>query len=221
MNTRRRLTAALALLLSTGLAALPVFPSGSAARSSRGGRAPAAATHAPQTGAPAAADHVGEAARADFGRLPLEFEANHGQAEGRVDFITRTGGATVFLTPAEAVFVLSAPDEREGAAGASRRASEDGDTPAPRRTHTLRMKVEGAREAARAEGLDRLPGIVNYFIGNDPADWRTEIPTFARVRYPEVYEGIDLVYYGTPGRQLEYDFVVAPGADAARVALSF
>jgi hypothetical protein len=65
-----------------------------------------------------------------------------------------------------------------------------------------------------------LPGVSNYFIGNDPAQWRTSIPTFAKVAYHEVYPGVDLVYYGNQ-RQLEYDWVVAPGADPAVITLAF
>ena len=69
-------------------------------------------------------------------------------------------------------------------------------------------------------GLDELPGKSNYFIGNDPAKWRTNVPTYAKVRYENVYPGIDLVYYGNQ-RQLEYDFVVAPGADPRAIRLAF
>ena len=65
-----------------------------------------------------------------------------------------------------------------------------------------------------------MPGKSHYFIGNDPAKWRTNIPTFARVKYEGVYPGMDIVYYGNQG-QLEYDFVVAPGADPGLVTLAF
>ncbi|MBI4166258.1 MAG: hypothetical protein HY508_11055 [Acidobacteria bacterium] len=71
----------------------------------------------------------------------------------------------------------------------------------------------------RATGLDPLPGRSNYFRGNDPKKWRTNIPNFAKVKYEEVYPGIDLVYYGNQG-QLEYDFVVAPGADPRCLVLA-
>ena len=67
-------------------------------------------------------------------------------------------------------------------------------------------------------GEEELPGKVNYFIGHDPAKWHTDVTTYAKVRYEEVYPGIDLVYYGNQG-QLEYDFVVRPGADPARIRL--
>ena len=71
-----------------------------------------------------------------------------------------------------------------------------------------------------AEGVDRLPGIANYFLGNDPSKWRTSIPTYACVQYAGVYPGISLVYYGNQ-RQLEYDFQVSPGADPSHIRLRF
>src|SRR5262249_27876705 len=84
----------------------------------------------------------------------------------------------------------------------------------------LRMQLLGSNPAAVAQGADRLPGIANYFLGNDPAQWRTGIPTYARVHYAEVYPGISLLYYGNP-RQLEYDFQVSPGADPSQIRLQF
>src|SRR6266699_1817546 len=82
----------------------------------------------------------------------------------------------------------------------------------------LRMRLVGAAPAPRASGLEELPGKANYFVGTDPAKWRTNVPTYAKVRYEQVYPGIDLVYYGNQ-RQLEYDFVVAPGADPKKIVL--
>src|SRR5439155_17798981 len=76
----------------------------------------------------------------------------------------------------------------------------------------------GANQAAKVTALDELPGKSNYFIGSDPKKWRTDVPTYAKVKYEGVYPGIDLVYYGNQ-RQLEYDFVVAPGADPKAIAL--
>ena len=82
------------------------------------------------------------------------------------------------------------------------------------------MKLVGAAAAVEPQGDLQLPGKSNYFIGNDPAKWHRDIPQFARVRYRNVYPGVDLTYYGNRGR-LEYDFEVAPGSDPAQVALEF
>ena len=82
------------------------------------------------------------------------------------------------------------------------------------------MTLEGASGSSPVSGVDQLPGKSNYFLGNDPAKWHTDVPQFARVRYRAVYPGIDLVYYGKHG-QLEYDFEAAPGSDPSEVALHF
>ena len=79
------------------------------------------------------------------------------------------------------------------------------------------MKLRNANPAAKVTGMDELAGTSNYFIGNDPAKWRTGVPTYAKVKYEGIYSGIDLVYYGNQ-RQLEYDFIVAPGADPHRIS---
>jgi hypothetical protein len=82
----------------------------------------------------------------------------------------------------------------------------------------LRMKLVGASPNPKIVGMDELPGKSNYFIGNDPKKWRTNVPNYAKVRYASVYPGVDLVYYGNQG-QLEYDFVVSPGADPEAITL--
>ncbi len=82
------------------------------------------------------------------------------------------------------------------------------------------MEVVRGNPDARAVGGAQLPGTANYFIGNDPSQWHTNIPTFGRVGYQDVYPGIDLAYYGNNGA-LEYDFIVSPGADPNVIALTF
>ncbi|AXC13038.1 Cell surface protein [Acidisarcina polymorpha] len=84
----------------------------------------------------------------------------------------------------------------------------------------LRMDLVGANRSLQASGSELLPGTANYFIGNDPAKWLSKLPVYAKVRYSAVYPGVDLVYYGNQ-RQLEYDFVVAPGASPKSVKLHF
>jgi len=80
------------------------------------------------------------------------------------------------------------------------------------------MSLAGANPQAKVSGLDELPGKSNYFVGNDPRKWRTNVPTYPKVRYEGVYPGVDLVYYGNQGR-LEYDFVIAPGANPSPITL--
>jgi hypothetical protein len=222
--------------------------------------------------------------------MPLSFEANAGQTDSRVKFLSRGAGYTLFLTGDEAVLALkksgvrsqeseagrsklgfgnskfeirkskmeignwkfenrnpkfenrsSKSDDRKSAIGNRQSAIETAiDIPRPlipnleapirvseARTSSaessdasvLRLKLWGANPAAKVTGAEELPGKANYFIGNDPKKWHTNVPTYAKVKYQNVYPGVDLVYYGSQGGQLEYDFVVAPGADAGAIAL--
>lgn len=82
------------------------------------------------------------------------------------------------------------------------------------------MRMLGSNPHARVQGGELQTGKVNYFLGSDPQKWRHNVPLFGSVRYEEMYPGVDLVYYGNQ-RQLEYDFVVKPGADPNRIRLAF
>jgi hypothetical protein len=161
-----------------------------------------------------------------YGSLPLRFEANHGQTDQRVDFLARGSGATIFLTPTEAVFALQNSESR---IQNSESTEHDGSLltpgPSPLSPHpsagvALYMQIVGGNPAATSVGRERLAGATNYFIGNDPTKWHTDIPSYGRVEYADVYPGIDLVYYGN-NQNLEYDFVVAPGADPGVITLNF
>jgi len=125
--------------------------------------------------------------------LPLSFEANQGQVDEQVKYLARGQGYTLFLTPGAAVLGLRS----EGAG---------------KPTEWLRLALHGAAAAPAITGEEPLPGQSNYFVGNDPARWRTHIPTFARVRYQQVYPGVDLIYYGRQGR-LENDFEITAGTN--------
>lgn len=176
--------------------------------------------------------------------LPLQFEANHGQVDDQVKFLARGKGYTLLLTQTESVMVLSRPEPKTSIDDRSAEflmsltfppSQQETNTkmddrtwvgplwntePTPIKHSVVRMKLEGANPSPTIDGMEQLPGIVNYFIGNDPAKWRTKIPTFAKVHYKEAYPGIDLAYYGNQGK-LEYDFIVAPGADPNQIKLAF
>jgi hypothetical protein len=153
-----------------------------------------------------------------YGKLPLSFEANHGQTDKRVKFLSRTSGYSLFLTGDEAVLTLSGKNANAKAKMAGAAHSLPSGMAAPKAGGVLRMKLRNANPAAKVTGVDELAGTSNYFIGNDPAKWRTNVPTYAKVKYEGIYSGIDLVYYGNQ-RQLEYDFIVAPGADPRRIQI--
>ncbi len=152
-----------------------------------------------------------------YGKLPLSFEANRGQTDSQVKFVSRSQGYSLFLTGKETVLALSRDSQgawRPDSASRSRVAEiEEKPTAAP---SVLRMKLAGANPAAEVEGIGELPGKSNYFIGNDPKKWRTNVPHYAKVRYRNVYPGVDLVYYGNQQR-IEHDFIVAPGADPKQI----
>jgi hypothetical protein len=196
-----------------------------------------------------------------YGKLPLSFEANQGQTDSQVKFLSRGRGYTLFLTGDEAVLALPKPSgisnqssvfrnakietrnsaifnlqseipnrqsllpspTDNGLRAVGNRQSPIGNSPAPgpesRAAAVLRLKLLGANPNARVTGLDPLPGKSNYFLGNDPKKWRTNVPNYAKVQYKGIYPGIDLIYYGNQGK-LEYDFVVAPDADPAAIRLA-
>ncbi|MGH9784500.1 MAG: SBBP repeat-containing protein, partial [Terriglobia bacterium] len=155
-----------------------------------------------------------------YGKLPLSFEANQGQTDSRVQFLSRGHGYSLFLTPTESVLTLRGPAEAGSAGSQTVPRAVKTAAPSSNRSAVLRMKLLGANPAPQATGLEELPGKSNYFLGNDPKQWRTNVPNYGKVRFAGVYPGVDLVYYGNQ-RQLEYDFVVAPGADPSAIRLGF
>jgi hypothetical protein len=131
-------------------------------------------------------------------RLPLSFEPNAGQGPGPAEFLARGRGYALYIAASGAV--LDPAVLAEGVSAA------------------LEIKLEGAHPSPRLTAEQRQVGLSHYFIGSDPAAWRTNIPHYAKVRVSEVYPGIDLVYYGNQ-RELEFDFIVGPGADPSQVVL--
>lgn len=128
--------------------------------------------------------------------LPMTFEENQGQADSRVRFLSRGPGYTLFLTGDESVLTLSNGHKQD----------------------SLRLSYDHSNRAPRMEGADREALKSFYYIGNDPAKWQKNVPNFGRVQYHQLYPGVDLSFYGSQGK-LENDFVIAAGADAARVQL--
>jgi hypothetical protein len=176
---------------------------------------------------------------AKYDRLPLTFEPNEGQTDRRVEFLARRGEHTIFLTPDTLLLRLqpngSRPGKRASTIVSSRpsildrslRQPGNGDYPSLFSTQhrrlesvSLTMTLTGANPRAKLTGLDEVPAKSNYFIGNDPKKWRTNVPNYSKIRCKDAYPGIDLVYYGDR-RQLEYDFIVAPGASPKDIILGF
>jgi hypothetical protein len=144
-----------------------------------------------------------------YGTLPLTFEPNQGQTNSQVRFISRGRGYTAFLTAGGIVLSLH-PNQPALIQQVSN--GTPSNPPQQPVNATLQLKLLGAAPNPAIIGEDAQPGKVNYFIGRDPRKWHTNVPTYARVRYKNVYPGIDLVYYGNH-QQLEYDFAISPEAD--------
>lgn len=187
-----------------------------------------AATFAPALEADSKVPFTLAQTREIYGKLPLRFEKNRGQTDERVRFLARQGIATIFLTGDAAWFVLSPLGRRASSTESGESllvtdalSDERGGATEGRLAHAVRMRIEGANPQAHVVGENEFKGRINYFRGNDPAKWETDVPTFVRVRFRHVYEGIDLVYYGNEWGKLEYDFVVAPGANADQISLEF
>jgi hypothetical protein len=136
------------------------------------------------------ADDLEYARNASFGKLPPTFELNAGQEDPRVRYLSRRHGATLLLTSSGAVL----------------------------RDSAVELSFQGARPNPLVEGLEPVETRSNYYLGNDPSRWKTGIPHYARVRYRDVWPGVDVVFYAH-GQELEYDFVIQPGASLSQVRM--
>ena len=165
-------------------------------------------------------------------KTPMSFEANMGQTDSRVKFLSRGLGYTLFLTPSEAVLALQSPVQKASAQpGKMQDPLGVGTLGQPARTvastkriaaneGVLRMRLVGANSAPKISGLEESSAKSNYYIGNDRSKWHTNVANFGKVQYAGIYPGVDVVYYGQQ-KELEYDFVVAPGADPGVIAIAF
>ena len=128
-----------------------------------------------------------------LGAQTVWFEPNVGQVKGQTEWVGRSKGAYLYITGNEVVYANKT---------------------------NVHMRLIGASKHARVEGLEPTGGYSNYFTGRDEKTWFTGIPHYARLRYKDVYPGIDLAYYGS-GRNAEYDFIVKPGGNPDRIELAF
>lgn len=144
----------------------------------------------------------------NFAQVPLHFELNQGQTDESVRFLSRSGSHALLLKQTGAELVL--PNRKKTADGKPQVLEPD----------VLKMQLANANAEPSVEGLDELPGRSNYFTGNDSAKWQKDVATYGKVKYGNVYEGVDLVYYGNQ-RQLEYDFLVAPHVNPDVIELNF
>jgi hypothetical protein len=169
--------------------------------------------------------------RASLDALPLGFEANQGQTDPQVKYTARGNGYKLYLSSSHATMALAQGrtvsevqemmlHKRRGAAGVKALIKKGGGrTQEKTSVASLRMDFVGGN-ARGLVGQNQQAGKVNYFVGNDPAKWHSNIPLFSRVEYQGLYPGIDLAFLGE-SKILEFDYVVHPGADARKIALGF
>jgi uncharacterized repeat protein (TIGR01451 family) len=151
-----------------------------------------------------------------YGKLPISFEPNVGQAANPAQFLARGRDFTLYLTPDDIVVGLLAHDPLSHSLQSHRDERPIG----PAHASLVHLQFLGANLHPEAAAEGPLAGKINYFRGSDPASWHTDVPTFRRVHYHDIYPGIDVVYYGNQEGKLEHDFIVAPGADPHAIAFS-
>ena len=154
-----------------------------------------------------------------YAQLPMGFEENRGQAARDVKFVSHGSGYALSLAPQEVDVALlrrramtASPLHRPAALRALREARK------ALKTTVIRMQLEGANPAPAIAANEPLPGRSNYFIGNNPDKWVTDVPSYGGVKYSGIYPGVDVEFYGNQ-RHFEYDFTVAPGANPKVIAL--
>ena len=172
----------------------------------------------PGTATPAARRRI----QASYAALPLAFEQNQGQTDTQVKYMARGNGYTLFLTANAAVFSLQSRSAKREPSTVRRGAELRAQSLAEQRNAqkdsyaVVRMQLVGGNSLAKVAASGQLPGKSNYFVGNDPSKWRRDVARYARVSYEDVYPGVNLAFHGGQ-RQLEFDFVVAPGANPAPI----
>jgi RHS repeat-associated protein len=198
-----------AAMLGAGVAT-PAVAAASPQAVAQPGPAPTATPAVPQPQPPpAVVPHPGPLAaalRKGYGVVPLPFEPNVGQTDPQVRFLSRGPGFGLFLTDAGATFEVPQPASATGAVTGF---------------DVFRMQLQGANPHPQVVGQGDLLSRSNYFGGPDPSQWRTDVPNYGEVVFKDVYPGIDLDFHSASGRQLEYDFVVAPGADPSEIQLGW
>lgn len=158
--------------------------------------------------------------RARLGTLPLAFEANQGQTDPQVKYMARGNGYTVFLTSNDTVFALQSSERAATQVSGKRGLGEVHPNPLAKANlaSAIHMHLLGGSAQPQVAAGSELPGHSNYFIGNDRSQWHSNVAQFARVSYRDVYPGVNMAFYGVQ-KQLEFDFIVAPGASVAPIRL--
>jgi len=158
--------------------------------------------------------------------LPLRFVPNAAQDDPEVRFAVRSAGHVLLFTPDQVFFQANSTSDAEGAeeggrvGGAWAAAYVSGGFALSDGSGVVKLRFSGANPGPMLEGMAPLAGVVNYFLGGDPGQWRANVPTYGALAYRGLYPGIDLIYLGTEGH-LKSEFVVAPGADPGVIEMVY
>lgn len=158
--------------------------------------------------------------RASLDALPLAFEANQGQTDPQVKYTARGNGYSVFLTANNTVFAINSAKHSAAKPVRTRLGQSQPEATDKMQSAAIDMRLVGGNAKPEIVAGSELPGIVNYYVGSDPKNWHTGVKQYSSVSYREVYPGVNMVFHGAQ-RQLEFDFVVSPGADPKEIALGF
>ncbi len=132
------------------------------------------------------------------------FQPNMGQMASDINFVAKSNGYRMYVTSTDLVFDLLSQDE-----------GHPGVIPG-----VITVKLLGANMILAGHGEDQRPGVSNYIYGGDESKWVYNVPTYSKVRYSEIYPGIDLLFYGNAERSMEHDFIISPGADYRNIKLA-
>ena len=152
-----------------------------------------------------------------LGQLPVAFEANDGRTDSRAQFLMRAPGYTSFFNEREVTFSFHHVEPEKAAA---RRERQQRGEQRVLEQSDIRMTLLGAQPSAKLTGEEGLSGVVHQLVGTNASKWHRNIPTYARLTTRDIYQKIDLTYYGS-AQSLEYDFIVRPGGEPADIRLSF
>jgi len=156
-----------------------------------------------------------------LGKMPMAFTENQGQWDEKIKFRADAGGATMWFTGVGAYYQFTRSVSKDEPLGPVDPMYEQLDRE-PEQYETMMIKASfvGANPDPQMVGDEIMEYKCNYFIGNESDKWRTDVPNYQAVIYEQVYDGIDLKYYGN-GKQMEYDFIVSPGADYSQIKIEY
>ena len=217
--SKGRIYAVCVLVVAAMAAALLAVSHQPRSQQSRVAKSALSASSLSKTISPAARNRLQTA----YATLPLAFEPNQGQTDAQVKYMARGNGYTLFLTNQDAVFAFhsktSANQLRMRGRAAMAHAS-GAPVAKEKPPAVIRMRLVGENCSAQITAADRLPGRSNYYLGNDPKKWQTNVSQYARVAYKNIYPGINLAYYGEQNK-LEFDFIVAPESSPVSIDFAF